>query len=275
MELTEDQVFDLVRRHLLRTRGIDLSGYSRPFIMRGIRKTMGRADVGNYSTYIKLLRVSEEETNRLLGALSINVTDFFRDRSAFDSFATKVIRPVLAAKCATRGGIMRIWSAGCATGQEAYTLAMCIAQEMARLKSGNRALTMVVGTDISTKALSKAREGIYTRDQVRGVPEAWLRDYFERDGGNYRVCDSLRRGVRFTRENLLDPPTSKYFDAIVCRNVVIYFSRPMHETVMANLHDALRMGGHLMLGRTETLMGDFRRKFEVVDPENRIFRKVG
>jgi len=272
MDLSEDQAFEFVRRHVLRSRGVDLGGYSRPFVMRGLRKTMARSGAENYADYVRLLRQNDDETARLLCALSINVTEFFRDRAAFDSFSARAIRPLLAEKSASRGGMLRIWSAGCATGEEAYTLGICVAQELARLKQ-SKPLTMVVGTDLSHKALDRARKGFFTHEQVRGLSEIMLRTFFERAEGGYVASEALRKGVRFTRQNLLDAPTARYFDAVVCRNVVIYFSRPMHEQVMTNLHGALRAGGFLMLGRTETLMGSYRKRFEVVDPENRIFRK--
>jgi len=272
MDLPEDQAFDLVRRHLLRSRGIDLAGYSRPFIMRGIRKTMARSGAKDYADYLRLLRQNEEETTKLLCALSINVTEFFRDKPAFESFSVRAIRPLLEEKCSARGGMLRIWSAGCATGQEAYTLGICVAQEMTKMRV-EKPMTMVVGTDISAKALERARKGFFTPEQVQGLSELMLRTYFEKAEGGYLVSEKIRKGVRFARHNLLDDPTTKHFDAIVCRNVVIYFSRPMHERVMTNLHEALRPGGYLMLGRTETLMGTYRKKFETVDSENRIFRK--
>jgi len=272
MDLSEDQAFEFVRRHLLRSRGVDLNGYSRPFVMRGMRKTMARSEAKSYTDYVRLLRQNEDETTRLLCSLSINVTEFFRDRAAFDSFSVRAIRPLLAEKGSSRGGMLRIWSAGCATGEEAYTLGICVAQELARLKQ-SKPLTMVVGTDISPKALDRARKGFFSDEQVRGLSENTLRTYFERVEGGFVASEALRKGVRFTRQNLLDAPTTRYFDAVVCRNVVIYFSRPMHEQVMKSLHGALRTNGFLMLGRTETLMGSFRKRFEVVDPENRIFRK--
>ena len=108
---------------------------------------------------------------------------------------------------------------------------------------------------------------------MKGLNERFVNQYFEKVGENYEVCQPLRKGVRFAVENLLEPPSGRFYDAIVCRNVMIYFSRKMHDTVTMHLFEALRSGGYLMLGRTETLMGAPRSSFEVIDLENRILKK--
>jgi chemotaxis methyl-accepting protein methylase len=274
MSFLDEQVYGQVKRHLERSRGVDLTGYSPSFVMRAIKKRMGRSSSETPQMYARLLMRSEEETNELLNALSINVTEFFRDKGAFESFQVRVLRPLLDSKIRSGGGILRIWDAGCATGQETYTLAIGLAEEVKRIGVGDLPLMSIVGTDISRDALAKAKSALYSQQEVESVPEKHLSAYFVRRGGYYEVIEPLRRRVRFHLENLLDKPSSKFFDAIVCRNVLIYFSRPMHETVVQNLYDSLRVNGFLMLGRTEALMGEMRRKFEVVDQENRILLKV-
>jgi len=273
MESPEEQVFKAVRERLVEARGVDLSGYSRSFVMRAIRKRMGRSGTKDYTAYTSLLHRSEDETNELVAALSINVTEFFRDKGAFEAFSAKVIRHLLAAKMSSPGSILRIWSAGCASGQEPYTLAICVEEEVRRIGECD-VLATILGTDLSTDALSKARAGRYPAEQLKNMPERFRKEYFTENEGVYQVSEVLRRRVRFVRESLLDPPGSRFFDAVVCRNVLIYFSRPTHDVVVMNLHQALRPEGFLMLGRTETLMGAPRSCFENIDPENRIFRKI-
>ncbi len=274
MDPLEDEFLGQVKRHLFKARGVDLSGYSPSFVMRAIRKRISRADSESQAAYVKLLIRSDEETNELLAALSINVTEFFRDKGAFETFREKAIRPLLNYKFSTGGGIMRIWSAGCASGQETYTIMMCVAEELKRTGTAGLPLLSVTGTDISRAAIAKAKKGIYSGEEVKGVPEKLLNEYFIRTDDSFEVTDALAKRVRFHLENLLDPPGSKFYDAVVCRNVLIYFSRPMHELVMEHLHDALRIGGYLMLGRTEALIGQMRNKFDIIDQENRILRKV-
>jgi len=272
VEIDEEHFITQVMRHLFKSRGIDMSGYSESFVMRSLRKRMGRSGSLNQEGYLKLLLHSEDETNELLSALSINVTEFFRDKEAFDCFTAKVIKPVLAVKKA-EGGIFRIWSAGCASGQEAYTIAICLSEELRRLNSDRRPMTSVVGTDISEAALRKANRGVYTENEIKGMPDSLLAQYFEKKAGHYVVGHDLQKMVRFARENLLDPPVQKFFDAIVCRNVMIYFSREMHDVVTMHLYESLRRGGYLMLGKTETLIGAPRQSFQVIDLENRILRR--
>ena len=274
MEPFDEEFLAQVKKHLLRSRGVDLSGYSSSFVMRAIKKRIARSDASSQVAYAKLLTRSDEETNQLLAALSINVTEFFRDKGAFESFAENAIRPLLQYKLSTGGGIMRIWSAGCATGQETYTIMICVAEELKRTPKAGSLILSVTGTDISRSAIAKAKKGIYTEEEVRGVSDKMLAEYFVMNGKDYEVTDELAKRVRFHVENLLGKPGAKYFDAVVCRNVLIYFSKPMHELVMENLHEALRPGGYLMLGRTEALMGQMRSKFDIIDQENRILRKV-
>ncbi len=271
MEPYDEAFLTQVMRHLFQTRGIDLTGYSQSFVYRAIRKRIGRSDSSDHNVYLRKLQGTEEETNQLLAALSINVTEFFRDRGAFEAFSECVIRPLMQTKSGANS-ILRVWSAGCATGQEVYTIAMCLLEEAKRVRTSPPMLS-VVGTDISTQAIAKGKSGLYSREEVRGVSDKLLHEYFVKTPTGYEVSEKLGRITRFHRENLLDKPEQKHFDAIVCRNVLIYFSRAMHDKVTMNLYQALRQGGYLMLGRTETLMGAPRGVFEVVNLENRILRK--
>ncbi len=271
---TPDELFlTLVANHLLKSRGIDISGYSRNFVLRTIRRRVGRTGSADDSSYLRKLIRSHEETDELLGALAINVTDFFRDRGTFEAFTKEVIEPLLAAR-RIDGVPVRIWSAGCATGKETYTIAMCLAEAMESGSQRHMQGASILGTDISEQALAKAEAGTYTAEDIRGVPDRLLAKYFERRGTMFAVLPSVKRHVHFARENLLDPPGSRYFDAIVCRNVLIYFNREMREVVLRHLHSSLRERGYLMLGRAETLMGPSRSAFEVVDLENRILRRL-
>lgn len=274
MEQTDEKHLESVRRHLMSSRGLDISGYSSSFMLRSVRKRMGRTGTEDLKDYVSLLRSSEEETTSFVGTLSINVTDFFRDKGAFEALSEKVLRPVIQSKRGA-GGIVRVWSAGCATGQELYTIAMCLEEEFRRAGSPDNILGTVTGGDLSPKALGFAKKGVYTGEQVKNVPPKMLSEYFVRKGDGFEVGEVLRRRVRFVSENLLEEPRSRMFDVAVCRNVLIYFSRPMHDKVVMNLHMALRQGGYLMLGKTESLVGAPRAYFELVDADSRIFRRLG
>jgi len=223
--------------------------------------------------YVALLRKSEDEMNELIAALSVNVTDFFRDTGAFEALTEQVIAPLASLKIGLGWSTLRIWSAGCATGQETYTIAICVAEELKKIEQGGDLVVRIQGTDLSRAALNVAERGMYSEAQVKAIPKDILSEHFIKDDSGYQVSPGIRRMTRFSQSNLLDSPSQKFVDLIVCRNVVIYFSRPMHDVLVKNFHTALRPGGCLMLGRTETLMGSPRRLFEAVDHENRIFRK--
>ncbi|MDQ1372189.1 MAG: Protein-glutamate O-methyltransferase CheR [Candidatus Thermoplasmatota archaeon] len=272
MEDSEAKAIESVRQHLKRSRGLDISGYSSTFVLRSLRKRVGRSRANDLPDYLRLVRSSEEETTEFIGALSINVTDFFRDAGAFEALSEKVIRPVIKSKVGT-GGIVRIWSAGCATGQELYTLAMCLEQELRRTGNMENIIGTVTGGDLSKSAIAFARKGVYTKEQVKNVPPQLLLEYFDERDEKYEVGDRLRRRVRFVNEDLLSEPVSRFFDIVVCRNVLIYFSRTMHDQVVMNLHRSLRPNGYLMLGRTESLLGSPRLHYDLMDAENRIFKK--
>lgn len=272
MERSDERHMESVRKHLMASRGLDISGYSSTFILRSVKKRLGRTGAKDLSDYVSLLRSSEDETTSFVGTLSINVTEFFRDKGTFEALSEKVLRPVIQSKTGT-GGIVRVWSAGCATGQELYTIAICLEEELRRAGRSENVLGTVTGGDLSPAALDFARRGTYTKEQVKNVPPRMLKEYFVSKGDTYQVGDTLRHRVRFVSENLLEEPRSRLFDVVVCRNVLIYFSRPMHDQVVMNLHKALRRGGYMMLGRTESLLGPPRTRFELIDADNRIFRK--
>src|SRR4030066_1900045 len=200
MDISEEDFVTHVMKHLFRARGIDLSGYSQSFVMRSIKKRLGRSGATDYTGYLHLLTHNEQETNDLLGAPSINVTEFFRDKGAFEGFTSEVFRPPLASKI-REGGVLRIWSAGCATGQETYTNAICVAEEIKRLQCISAPVVGIQGTDISSKAVAKAKAGLYTQAETKGLTEKHLNHYFEKKGADYEVVQPLRKGVRFSVEN--------------------------------------------------------------------------
>ncbi|MDH3365904.1 MAG: protein-glutamate O-methyltransferase CheR [Thermoplasmata archaeon] len=269
----DDEAYDLIRRHLLRSRGFDVSGYSPSFFSRVVRKRIGRTNCRSSIEYVGYLRRNEKEVNELISSLSINVTDFFRDPGAFEELSSRVIRPLVLLKTELGWSTLRIWSAGCATGQETYSLAMCVLEELRKEGLSTNLVVRIIGTDLSKTALDFASTGVYSQEGVKGIPRRLLSEYFEKRESGFEASQPLKRLIRFTSGNLLDQPTRSFFDLIVCRNVVIYFSRPMHDRVIDNFYQALRPGGFLMLGRTETLMGPRRRLFVGIDHENRIFRK--
>jgi chemotaxis protein methyltransferase CheR len=193
---------------------------------------------------------------RVVEALLNNETYFFRDRSPFDLIARQAL-PGLAIRRA-KERCLRIWSAGCSTGQEVYSLAMLFAEEPARWAGWT---IDILGTDVSDSAIERARSGTYTQFEVqRGLGIAQMLRWFEEGGGGWRVNEALRRSVRFSNHNLLEaPPHPGKFDLVLCRNVLLYLSPETKTKAFDRFAEALQPDGWLMLGAGETVIGQTRR----------------
>jgi chemotaxis protein methyltransferase CheR len=223
-----------------RLAGLDLTQYKRAQMERRIRSFVERRGHKDLSEYLAKLRHDPVELDAFLDRVTINVSELWRHPEQFELLA-RVLLPELAA-----GGRVRIWSAGCSYGAEAYTLAaVCHA-------TIPKAQVSIVGTDIDKRMVARARDGFFSAADARGVPAAQLKRYFTPDGANYRPVEELRRMVRFETGDLLrDRPATASYDLVMCRNTAIYFSEPVRDALHARLASALRPGGVLIVGATE------------------------
>ena len=261
--------FDDLLDTLNRARGFDFSGYKRASLIRRIRKRMQTVGVESYAEYVKVLEREPGEYDHLFNTVLINVTDFFRDGMPWHYLTTQILPRVLDGK--DRDGSVRIWSAGCATGQEAYTLAMIVAERLGVDEFLRR--VKIYATDIDEEALRYARQGAYTPKEVENVPDDLRERYFDRQNGRFIFKKPLRRCVIFGRNDLVsDAPISK-IDLLVCRNTLMYFDSQTQARVVNRLQIALRDGGYLFLGKAESL-STHAHVFEPVDLKLRIFAKV-
>ena len=216
--------------------------------------------------YYRLLydEQSEAEIDALFETLANNETYFFREPSQFWTFAREILQERRKARPGAR---VRVWSAGCATGEETYSLAMAVLETDPSLEGA----VEIFGSDQSRKALEKARRGIYGRFSFRSMPDGYQERYFqEAEAGRMQVVPSVRRMVQFGRCNLMGPagdlPLVK-FDAIFCRNVLIYFHQEARRQVINLFHDRLNEGGYLLLGHSESLL-DLSDRFEFASMNN-------
>jgi len=265
-----DQEFDELLLMLKETRGFDFTGYKRTTLMRRVRRRMDARGLGSLSEYRDYLELEPEEFSRLFDSLLINVTGFFRDPQAWEALRDDVLPELLSARSARRP--LRVWSAGCATGEEAYTLAMVLAEAMGMEDFISR--VKIYATDLDEDALAEARAGLYTERQTAEVDEELRRKYFEASGSKYSFRRDLRRQVIFGRNDLTrDAPISRV-DLLVARNTLMYFNAETQSNIIRKFHFALSNPGFLFLGKAEMLLnhGD---QFEPVDLRKRLFRKVG
>jgi two-component system, chemotaxis family, CheB/CheR fusion protein len=256
--------------YLRRTRGFDFTGYKRTSLARRIDKRMQAIGVQSYLDYVDHLEVVPEEFTHLFNTILINVTSFFRDPPAWEFIAREVLPAVLALR--GTGEPIRIWSAGCASGQEAYTLAMLCGEVLGL--EGFRDRVKIYATDADDEALNQARSARYSAKEVEGVPADLLQRYFERNGeGHFVFSKELRRSVIFGRHDLIqDAPISR-IDLLVCRNTLMYFNSETQTRILDRFAFALREGGYLFLGKAEMLLAR-SSLFTAVDLKRRVFRQV-
>jgi len=248
--------------------GHDFTNYKRPTLLRRVARRMGVNQLRSLAGYAQFMREHPQEAGSLLTDMLISVTNFFRDREAFDALEQRVVQQLFAG--GGGGGQVRAWAAGCATGEEAYSLAMILVDHAERLPVPP--LIQVFATDIDEAALTRAREGYYTLNDVADVPPERLRRYFVSEGDNgFRVRREVRELVLFASHNLIKDPPFAHLDLVTCRNLLIYLNRAAQRRVMDALHFALKPGGHLMLGASETVDGA-ADLFTVVDKARRIYQ---
>lgn len=235
--------------------GIDLNSYKYQ-IHRRIKNLMEKIKVNSYTEYLNMLKTDKKRWEQFLNYLTINVSEFLRNPERFKILQENIIPELLKERSA-----LRIWSAGCATGEEPYTLAI-IAEEMKLSPK-----TLILATDIDKDALAKAMEGIYEEKQLVNLSADVIEKYFQREkDGRYRVKDTLKKRIKFKRHNLLEDPFEKDFDLILCRNVVIYFSKETKDMLYRRFSNALRLNGYLMTGSTEQIFNARQFGLKMVYP---------
>ncbi len=260
--------FEKIRRLAYDTFGLDLRTGKETLVSTRLGKHMRQSGCRSFDEYYQF--VVGDSTGKslinLIDALTTNHTSFFREPAHFD-FMRKVLLP----EWKNRGKI-DIWSAACSSGEEPYTIAMCLLEELGTIAPGK---VRILATDISTKVLAKAGQGTYPAERLEGIPDSQLRKYWLRGEGEwagwYRAKKDMRALMEFRRVNLLEPVSQMgRFALIFCRNVMIYFDKPTQQQVVKRLGDCLEPGGYLLTGHAESLTG-ISHGLEYVQPA--VYRK--
>lgn len=261
----DQAAFAALLHYLHQTRGFDFGGYEEASLARRIQRRMQQVGI---ATYVDYLEVHPDEFPRLFDTVLVNVTGFFRDPQAWSSLIDHLPR-VLDARPA--GAPIRAWSAGCASGEEPYTLAMILAEHL-----GVDALierVEIYATDIDDDALAQARQATYTAKAVEAVPPHVLEKYFSRSGSNFVLNKELRRAVIFGRHDIAhDAPISRV-DVLTCRNTIMYFNAEAQTRILTRLHFALNDDGIILLGKAEMLL-THANLFTPVDLKLRLFARA-
>jgi two-component system CheB/CheR fusion protein len=263
------QAFEALIEYLKNSRGFDFSGYKRSSLQRRIRKRMQALRIERYSDYLDYLEVHPDEFVQLFNTILINVTSFFRDTAAWDFLAVDVLPRLIAGKQPHEP--IRVWSAGCASGEEAYTLAMMFAESLGLESFRQR--VKIYATDVDEEALMQARHASYSARDLQPVSSELRSKYFEKVGERFVFRPDLRRAIIFGRHDLVqDAPISR-LDLLVCRNTLMYFNAETQTRILARFHFALNDTGVLFLGKAEMLLtrANF---FNPVQLKHRVFVKV-
>ena len=258
------QILDL----LFTARGMDFSYYKTPTILRRILRRMAIQKISTHEDYVAYLQQRPSEIDNLYEDLLIKVTSFFRDLECFDALKTQVFPPVFGQK--TESSSIRIWVPGCATGEEAYSIAICLMEYMAEKHLSNK--IEIFATDISESALARARCAEFGHDIVENVSDERLKRYFVKTESGYRIISTVRECCVFAKQNVIrDPPFSK-LDLISCRNLLIYLDTNLQKQVLHTFHFALNESGFLLLGTAETI-GSNSELFNLTYKSSKIFSK--
>jgi chemotaxis methyl-accepting protein methylase len=271
VNVDERQAFDDLLAHIRRERGLDYGQYKDSFLYRRLAARMRAREIDTYHKYLRLLRSDPAELDELLDALNINVSYFFRDESAFAALRYGVLMPLMAQQAAVGKNRVAIWSAGCATGEEPYSVAMLVAELLGSdLRQWN---ILIHATDIDADALAQARRGTYKAHSFQDPETDLVERYFTKNDDTYVLEPTIRQLVSFKKHDLTASPPLPHYNLILCRNILIYFAREHQEEIVRHLLDHLELDGYLMLGMSEMLPLALVGQLEVVDGRLRIYRK--
>jgi two-component system, chemotaxis family, CheB/CheR fusion protein len=262
-----EKILILLRTHT----GQDFSLYKKNTIYRRIERRMGLHQIDRITTYVRYMQENPQETDLLFKELLIGVTNFFRDPEAWEQLKSSVFPALLAAH--PTGGVLRAWTPGCSTGEEAYSLAMIFKETIEQVKPAGRFVLQIFATDLDQDAIEKARQGIYPANIAADVSSERLRRFFVHEENGYRVGKEIREMVVFAPQNLvMDAPFTR-LDLLICRNLLIYLAADLQKKLLPLFHYSLNPGGFLFLGTAETI-GSFGDLFAPLAGKNRLFRRL-
>lgn len=263
---------DALLRYLRAQAGLDFRQYKPNYLKRRIGVRMRATGCSDYMQYRQFVRQNPEEIGRLINDLTINVTEFFRDTEVYEAIRSKLIPEIMDFKRKCGSFSIRAWSAGCATGEEPYSLSILFQDYINRAGKGEPWMLRITATDLDDKAIAAAKEGYY--EAVRLLPGLKLEDFFAPDGSGYRVLEAVKRPVRFLVLDIMRKPPLRHLDLILCRNVLIYFEKDKQEHILRTFHQCLRPGGFLVLGKSEAIVGFRESGFAPYNRRERIYKRT-
>jgi chemotaxis protein methyltransferase CheR len=265
-----DGAFELIRSTLENIKDFNLDIYKDKCIRRRIAIRIRATHCRSAEEYGELLRQNKDEPDHLLKVLTIHVSHFFRNPSTFEKLRTDIIPCLLELRDKEGRGRLTFWSVGCASGEEPYSLALILKEYFPGESTGER--VKILATDVDSTILEAARLGIYGEERLAEVQEPCRSRWFSDQGGKFRLLPEIVEMVVFEKRDLFDRDSFPQCDLILCRNVLIYFERRHQEKILNGFADVLGSGGILVMGKSETLFGTIRSRFQTVCPVERIYR---
>lgn len=263
--------FRLLKERIRKDINFNAPYYEEKHLKRRLAVRMRALNISRYDEYLSFLSKEKEEYSRLLRALTINVTEFFRDPSTFEVIRKEVLPRIIESKIENGRRCVRIWSSGCSDGKEPYSLAILLLETLGdKIPRRN---PIIYASDIDDEMLRKAEKGEYLMEEMKGIRKGYLQKYFQRTSDGYRVIDKLRGLIKFEHRDLISDRKHSSLDLILCRNVVIYFAKDVKKRLYMDFYNSLNEGGFLVLGKTETLFGEARDKFMLFNNIERIYIK--
>lgn len=262
------QELEVLLDYLKHSKKCDLTGYKRSTLMRRFQHRMQSINIDSYQSYLRYLQVHPQEYLALLDDVLINVTSFFRDRDAWEYLAAEIVPKIIASLQPNEP--IRVWSAGCATGEEIYSFLILLAETLGIEECLQR--VQCFATDADRAALGKARQAIYSELELSSIPANLREKYFKQTETGYVFHPELRQKVVFGDRDLIDDSPISKIDLLICRNVIMYFNLKTQEDVLASFHFALKDNGFLFLGNTETIINPPQR-FHLLSIKHHIYAK--
>lgn len=251
-----EQEFKQFRDLIYNESGIHFSDSNRSILESRLKERLRKTKIETTKEYHKLILSDKTELKTLLDTVTTNLTRFFRNTMHFNTLENYVIPELIKWKQVKRQNTLKVWSAGCSTGEEPYSIAMVMKDKLP--SSINIEVT---ASDLSLKSLMTAKEGFYPENKVNGVPEKYLQRYFEKKNNGFQVKDEIKNLVKFDYHNLKNDSGQRNLDIVFCRNVIIYFDEVAQKNVIERFYDAMNKHSYLFIGHSESLFG-MNTKFE-------------
>jgi len=253
--LTDSQ-FSKFRDHIYNASGIHFSSSNRTILESRLKERLRKSGISDLEEYYRQITTNEGEMKTLLDTVTTNLTRFFRNTAHFNAFEHYVIPELVKYKKSRGENIIKIWSAGCSTGEEPYSLAIVLKDILPPGFTYD-----ITASDLSLKCLMTAKEGFYSDQKVNGVSEKYLKRYFEKKPNGYLVKEEIRNSVKFDYHNLKSDSGQRNLDIVFCRNVIIYFDEAAQNNVINKFYQSMNNHAYLFIGHSESLFG-MDTKFE-------------